>query len=282
MGAVWNPWHGCRKYSEGCENCYMFYLDQQRGHDGGEIYRVKTDFNLPLKKNRAGEPKIPSGSGVFVCMTSDFFLEEADAWRDEVWEIMRRRPDLQYTLVTKRVARVQQCLPPDWGSGWPNVMLYVTVENQKRAAERMPLLQTLPFRHKGVMAAPLLGELDLRPYLEDGQIEQVLADGENYAGARPCRFEWVESLYRQCVEFRTPFEFVGTGNLFIKDGKTYKICKAYQHIQAKRSGLQYPPLPHVPSMQPRCAACRHRDTCNGCRECGKCGGNNERKREKNG
>lgn len=43
---IWNPWHGCRKYSEGCDHCYMHYLDNERGKSGGEIYKVKTNSNL--------------------------------------------------------------------------------------------------------------------------------------------------------------------------------------------------------------------------------------------
>ena len=43
---IWNPWHGCRKYSEGCDHCYMYYLDNERGKSGGEIYKVKTDSDL--------------------------------------------------------------------------------------------------------------------------------------------------------------------------------------------------------------------------------------------
>ena len=50
MNDIWNPWHGCKKYSEGCENCYMYFLDSQRDKDGSNIYKVKTNFNLPLKK----------------------------------------------------------------------------------------------------------------------------------------------------------------------------------------------------------------------------------------
>ena len=42
-----------------------------------------------------------------VCMTSDFFLEEADAWRDEAWSIMRQRPDVKFFLLTKRPQRVR-------------------------------------------------------------------------------------------------------------------------------------------------------------------------------
>ena len=54
MKNIWNPWHGCKKKSEGCENCYMYYLDRQRDRDGGDIYKVKGDFDLPMKRDRDG------------------------------------------------------------------------------------------------------------------------------------------------------------------------------------------------------------------------------------
>lgn len=62
MMQIWNPWHGCRKYSEGCDHFYMYYLDVQRDRDGSEIYKTKTNFNLPLKKTRQGSYKIQSGT----------------------------------------------------------------------------------------------------------------------------------------------------------------------------------------------------------------------------
>ncbi|WP_304754228.1 DUF5131 family protein, partial [Dubosiella newyorkensis] len=52
MHDIWNPWHGCRKYSEGCQNCYMYYLDAMRGKHGSDIYKVKTKFNYPIQKER--------------------------------------------------------------------------------------------------------------------------------------------------------------------------------------------------------------------------------------
>ena len=52
-----------------------------------------------------------------ICMTSDFFLEEADGWRDEAWEIMKIRSDVIFYLLTKRPERVEKCLPSDWGDG---------------------------------------------------------------------------------------------------------------------------------------------------------------------
>ena len=128
---TWNPWHGCHKYSEDCENCFMFYLDEERGLDGNQISKNKTDWNLPLKKDRQGNYKIKSGEFVRVCMASDFFLEEADEWRDEAWNIMKQRPDVTFSLLTKRANRIKDCLPLDWGDGWDNITIAVSIENQK-------------------------------------------------------------------------------------------------------------------------------------------------------
>ncbi len=267
---IWNPWHGCRKYSEGCAHCYMYYLDAAHGRDGSEIGRVKGNFDLPLKKTRAGDYKIPSGSTVHVCLTSDFFLEEADEWRAEAWEIMRRRPDLLFRLQTKRAGRVRDCLPPDWGNGWRNVALCFTAEDQRCADERLPILLDLPFAEKSVMCAPMIGEITLEKYLAPGQIVRVLVDGENYGGDRPLDEAWVRRLYEECRLHGVDFDFVGTGNIFIKNGKTYRICKAYHRVMALRSGLQLPAAdPDVP-VQTRCRTCPRKNECGGCRRCGKC------------
>ena len=88
MHDIWNPWHGCKKCSEGCENCYMYFLDRMRDQDGSRIYKTKNGFRYPLSKNRQGQYKIKSGEMIRVCMTSDFFLEEADPWREEAWAVI--------------------------------------------------------------------------------------------------------------------------------------------------------------------------------------------------
>ncbi len=248
----------------------MFHLDAKRDRDGGVIYRGKTTFNLPLKRDRAGNFKVPDNTRLRVCMTSDFFLAEADEWRDEAWEIIRQRSGVLFWLLTKRPERIADHLPADWGDGWDNVALNVSCENQTRAKERLPLLLEIPAKHKGFMAAPFIGPINAEPYLASGQFELVYADGENYAGARPLHYDWVKSLYEQCVHYDIPFTFFGIGNVFVKDGKEYHVPRAYQHVQALRSGLQYPPSTEDCTMQPRCATCRHRFDCNGCKHCGKC------------
>ncbi len=289
MHDIWNPWHGCRKCSEGCLNCYMYYLDSLRGKDGGEIYRTGAGFRYPLAKDRHGRYKVRSGEMLRVCMTSDFFLEEADSWRDEAWEIMRRRPDVKFFLLTKRPERAAEHLPADWGDGWEHVMFNVTCENQRRADERIPILLSLPFRHKGIMCAPMIGPVSIERYLPEEQIEQVLCDGENYGGARPCHYEWVRQLHDECARHNVTFVFCSTGRRFVKDGKLYKIENgSVQREQAFRSGLSFrgrplhfrltdiwgTPIPeetlYVPSFGPACDSCGMRLVCNGCSSCGKC------------
>ena len=61
-----------------------------RGRNGADIYKTKTGFKYPLSKDRTGRYKIRSGEMISVCMTSDFFLMEADEWRGEAWDIMRK------------------------------------------------------------------------------------------------------------------------------------------------------------------------------------------------
>ena len=149
-------------------------------------------------------------------------------------------------------------------------LINVTAENQTRVEERLPILLDLPARHKGVMIAPFIGQVDLEPFLATGQLETVFADGENYDGQRPLHYEWVKKLHDQCVQYGVPFSFFSTGNVFVKEGRTYHICKAYQHVQALRPGLQYPPVA-PPPIQKRCATCKRNQSCGGCHWCGKCG-----------
>ena len=82
------------------------FLTGLREQDGSRIYRTKNGFRYPLSKDRQGKYKVKSGEMIRVCMTSDFFLEEADEWRDEAWSVMRERKDVKFFLLTKRPERV--------------------------------------------------------------------------------------------------------------------------------------------------------------------------------
>lgn len=290
MHDIWNPWHGCKKCSEGCDNCYMYYLDKARGQRGEDIYKTKNGFNYPLQRNKDGGYKVKSGEMLRVCMTSDFFLKEADPWRDKAWDIISRRSDVKFFLLTKRPERVKKCLPEDWGDGWNNVFFNVTCENQKRADERIPILLDLPFKHKGIMCAPFIGKVTLDKYLKSGEIEQVICGGENYDGARICDFSWVLSLREECMAYDVTFCFMETGTKFRKDGKVYNIPKkSIQSRQAYKSNVSYIGKPmefkltdnfgleiptedlYVPYFGENCKDCGSKIICNGCVNCGRCG-----------
>jgi len=138
MSAKWNPWHGCHKISEGCRNCYVYRIDGYHGKDSSVIAKTK-DFYLPARRTRGKNYKIPPGETVFTCFTSDFLLEDADAWRVEAWEMMRLRSDLNFFIITKRIHRLQSVLPPNWGEGYDNVSIACTVEDQQSADYRLPI-----------------------------------------------------------------------------------------------------------------------------------------------
>ena len=289
MHDIWNPWHGCIKKSEGCENCYMYYLDYKHGKNGSNIYKSNNNFYYPIKKKLNGEYQIKSGELIRVCMTSDFFLEEADEWRFEAWQLIASRKDVKFYILTKRPERIMDNLPSDWNEGYENVILNVTCENQRRVEERMPIFMKVPAKHKGVMVAPFIGEVSLLKYLNLGNIEQVICGGENYNGSRICNFEWVKKLANECKEASVNFSFIETGTYFVKDKKLYIINnKKTQSIMAYKANLnfvikdikyqlynKYGDLLskedlYIPFYKESCNTCGSKLICNGCSNCGKC------------
>ena len=171
--ATWNPWQGCHPVSEGCANCYMYREKRQYGQDPTVVVRSSpSTFRAPA---RWKDPRI-----VFVCSWSDFFVEEADPWRAEAWDVMRRAPWHTYLLLTKRIERAAECLPPGWP--WPNVWLGVTAENQRRAEERVPQLLEIPAAGRFVSVEPLLGPVRMN----DGYTSWLTCDGRHKIGGECC------------------------------------------------------------------------------------------------
>lgn len=237
MKKLWNPWHGCIKYSEGCQNCYVYRIDELAGKRSDTVSK-NADFDLPTKRNRKGEHKIKSGETVYTCLASDFFLKEADIWRRDAWKIIASRPSVNFVIITKRILRFYEQLPEDWGSGYENVTVACTCENQKRADERLPFFLEAPIKHRMIICEPLLERVDLAPYL-DGRVEQVIAGGESgdFDKARPCDFDWILGIRDACIMSGTSFTFKQTGSNFVKSGKLYQIERKNQHTQAKKAKI---------------------------------------------
>lgn len=238
MSVTWNLWHGCRKLSPGCAHCYVYRTDARYERDSTAVYKTKS-FDLPRRRTRDGSYKIPPGETVYTCFTSDFLLEDADPWRPEAWDMMRQRPDLHFFFITKRIDRLADCLPPDWGAGWPHVSIYCTTENQQMADYRLPIYRALPIAHKGIICEPLLGPIQLSAYLGNW-VDELVAGGESGSQARVCDYDWVLSLRAQCMAAGVPFHFKQTGAFFKKDGHIYRIKRQFQHSQANKAKIDWP------------------------------------------
>lgn len=232
--ARWDPWRGCHKYSEGCKFCYTHKGDQKRGMDTNQI--VKTEkFYAPVEKDKKGNYKIKTGQLVFLCFSTDFLIEEADVWRKECWEIIKERSDLKFLFLTKRIERFMDCIPPDWGEGYDNVIVSCTVENQERADFRLGIFDSLPIKHKNIVCQPMIGEIDLSAHLED--IELVVVGGESDRNARPLDYNWVLAVRSQCFAHHVNFEFRQCGTYFIKDGKKYTLQVRELCSQARKANI---------------------------------------------
>jgi protein gp37 len=240
MSANWNPWHGCKKISAGCKYCYVYRQDEMYSAklQSSFVRKNLNSFDLPLKLKRDKTYKLRPGQIVYTCLTSDFFVVEADDWRVSAWKMIKTRKDLRFFIFTKRIDRFSASLPDDWGSGYENVIIGCTVENQKMADFRLPIFEKLPIKHKVIIVAPMLEKMDISRYLND-TIEEVAVSGESGKEARICDYDWFLDIRRQCIEKNIPFCFHQTGAKFLKDGKIYRIRRCHQISQAYKANINY-------------------------------------------
>lgn len=233
--AMWNPWRGCIKCSDGCLHCYIHKGDKQKKINTNEIVKTK-DFSKPIEKLKNGEYKMKSGL-VYLCFSTDFLIEEADEWRSECFQMIKKRQDCTFLFLTKRIDRFMKCIPDDWGDGYDNVVVCCTVENQKNADYRLSIFKDLPIKHKCITAQPLLENIDIENYLE--KVELVVVGGESDVNARPFNYEWALDIREQCIRKNVNFEFRQCGTYTIKDGKEYKIQTKDLCKQAKLANIDY-------------------------------------------
>ncbi|MDE3789595.1 phage Gp37/Gp68 family protein [Sinorhizobium meliloti] len=284
--ATWNPITGCAVVSPGCTNCYAMKLAGTRlkNHESrkgltkdtkaGPVWIGEVRFNRkwldqPL---RWSKPRM-----IFVCAHGDLFAEGVDqVWIDHVFAVMALAPQHTFQVLTKRPERMREYmlgmssrrsfiagygalvrggnLPDHYETAYeaiakplPNVWLGVSVEDQRRADERIPVLLETPAAVRWISAEPLLGPVDLRnlrrynpkgaPWIDGlrglvtrgaylarspdeccistsvtipGELPNlnwVVAGGESGLGARPMHPDWARSLRDQCAAAGVPFLF---------------------------------------------------------------------------
>lgn len=135
--------------------------------------------------------------------------------RRRLWKLIGATRWLEWQLLTKRAPRIRACLPDDWGDGYDNVWLGVTVEDCKHGLPRIEQLRRIPAQMRFLSIEPLLedlGELDL------SGIHWVIVGGESGPRARPMDPEWVSNIQRQCAGTGTAFFFKQWGGQRTKGG----------------------------------------------------------------
>lgn len=253
--ATFNPWWGCARVSPGCEHCYAETLATVRrkldvwGVDAARKPMSDAYWREPAKWNRKAEAE-GVRCRVFCASMADVFetppernqqaIDIQGAARERLWKLIAETPYLDWLLLTKRPENIKKLAPwralveefrYDERPAWPNnVWIGTTVEDQKRAEERIPWLLEVPAAVRFVSCEPLIESVDLenvRPYylrrevtkspfepillidalrghvkgpddMLDLRVDWVIVGGESGSGARPFNPTWAKTIIGQC------------------------------------------------------------------------------------
>ena len=269
--ATWNPVTGCTKVSDGCINCYAVQMSRRLAAMGQEKYAGLVVPGAPTKDgftpewsgkvvchdSALAEPfKWAKPQMVFVCSMSDLFHSEVP-WEFivKVFDVMAVTPWHTYQLLTKRPGRMVYFANHIWPQKggywrghreyepiWPtNVWAGTSVEKEwdgnRCLTARLDLLAQVPAPIRFASCEPLLGPLNLRPWLDmcvcgdsranhfaegdcvltgisqcdcrhyQSVLDWVIAGGESGPHARPMHPDWARSLRNQCQAAGVPFFF---------------------------------------------------------------------------
>ena len=245
---TFNPWFGCTKVSAGCLHCYAETLMDTRYSKvkwGAGESRKRTNeqnWKLPLRWNKTAA-ELGIRDRVFCASLGDWLDPEVPIeWLADLILLINRTPNLDWLLLTKRIEqfgdRLRQVtlsshdyanmLASYWLDDEPpeNVWLGVTVENQKAAGERIPLLLQTPAALRFLSVEPLLEQVSLQAIpdgrsciaCEDGShqlfechhtlakhVDWVIVGGESGHGARQCDLASIRAIANECKIAGIPY-----------------------------------------------------------------------------
>lgn len=264
-----SPWWGCQKVSPACDNCYAerdahrYYPQAQLwGPDSQRRYFSDKTWHNPLQWDaRAARDGVRRR--VFCASMADVFDNHPGVTphRDRLWALIRHTPHLDWQLLTKRISNVPKMLPEDWGEGYPNVWLGVSVVTQTEVDRDVPRLIATPARVKFLSCEPLIEKISIFHYDEDAGalrgagikvsggrsvgtphdppegyddsypgIDQIIVGGESGPRARPMKEDWAMDLLDEC-------ELVGVA-FFMKQLSQANWPSSFRDFQAFHPKLQ--------------------------------------------
>lgn len=228
---TWNPLRGCSRVSEGCRNCYAEgvaarfsgpgqpYEGLAKFVDGdarwtGEVKLIEDKLNDPIRWQRPRR--------IFVNSMSDLFHEKVgNATIARIFQVMKKARHHEFQCLTKRVERMVEWFKTAsarihyWEDLDENhkrlveehIWIGISVEDQKTADARIPLLLQVPARTRWLSIEPQIGSVNLEPWLrrafeaQEKAIHWVVIGGESGTGARPFDVGWASDLVDVCKRF---------------------------------------------------------------------------------
>jgi protein gp37 len=240
--ATANFWMGCQKVSPGCEHCYAEHDTPVRTHRAKglelwgppkttERYRTKGAWkDVPALDRAARRDGVRKR--LFVSSLADIFEDHpmVTTWRAEALDLLASCTNLDVQLLTKRPQNIRAMVPPSWLASWPaHVWAGCTVENQRRADERIPALLEVPAPVRFLSCEPLLECVTLSDIIAPretikplvglrwvaregggsvnvscGRISWVIVGGESGHAARPFHLAWARSIVAACHTSHVP------------------------------------------------------------------------------
>jgi protein gp37 len=258
IGRTWNPVRGCSIISEGCSNCYAMY----GAHRMDSNPRLKGAYSGLTRMTERG-PVWTGGirlvheaieqpfhwkepSTVFVNSMSDLFHEGVPFhFISRVLEVIAKTPQHTYIVLTKRPQRMREALGAR-GTGFytaegpvpcpqPNLWLGVSVEHQKAADERIPLLLETPAVVRFLSVEPLLERVNLGGRFHEPKLDWIIVGGESGPRSRPCALEWVRSVVAQAQAASIPV-FVKQLGALAMNGSIPGEAPEYRWVTKDRKG----------------------------------------------
>jgi protein gp37 len=213
---MWSLVHGCTKLSPGCVNCcaeerFANFHGPGKPHEtllNTSKDRPRWSGAVELQEDRWDQPGLTPGSvRMFVAGMGDLFHPDVPSdFIDHAFAIMEQVERHQYLVLTKRVDRMLDYVTQR-ESVPRHILLGASIEDQERADERLPLLTEIRRARLWANCEPLLGPIDLWPYLP--RLSWLTAgpeeSGPELPWARPIDPVWMRALRDQCADADIPF-----------------------------------------------------------------------------
>lgn len=247
---------------------------------GRHVWNGQVRFNMEWLDQPFGWPQ----RMIFVCAHGDLFHDAVEQWMiAEIFGVMIASHHIRghiFQVLTKRAERMRQLLndPEFWEEVMdaassqvmervdpldrrsddaratmldydadnppPGIWIGVSVEDQERADERIPLLLQTPAAVRWLSCEPLLGAVDLTQHLwgrarpcaectrdadcgcswyprgavpNESALHWAVAGGESGTRARPMHPDWARSLRDQCAAAGVPFFFKQWGEYITRE-----------------------------------------------------------------